>query len=194
MNISYRVATPEHFKSLAELRIEVFYDFPYLYQGSMEYEQKYLETYLKTPTSRIFLALDGERIVGASSCVPLEHESKEVIDPLIKAGFSPNDVLYFGESVLKKEYRGHGIGLKFFELRESYAKELSRKHCLFCAVIRDVNHPLKPRDYIPLTEFWKKRGYKPLNGCIAFFRWLDRDNTIETEKGLQFWSKELLRS
>jgi hypothetical protein len=36
---------------LAELRLKVFWDFPYLYEGIVEYEKKYLATYFKTKKS-----------------------------------------------------------------------------------------------------------------------------------------------
>ena len=40
--------------NLAALRIEVFRDFPYLYEGSTEYEKEYLKTYSLSTDSMIF--------------------------------------------------------------------------------------------------------------------------------------------
>ena len=34
--------------NIARLRIEVFRDFPYLYDGTMEYERNYLQTYSRS--------------------------------------------------------------------------------------------------------------------------------------------------
>ena len=47
---------------LARLRIEVFRHFPYLYDGDMDYERKYLDTYARSPESLFVLALDGETL------------------------------------------------------------------------------------------------------------------------------------
>ncbi|HZP92062.1 MAG TPA: hypothetical protein VFB20_04175, partial [Burkholderiales bacterium] len=47
---------------LARLRIEVFREFPYLYDGSLDYERKYLKTYIGVPDSVIVLAFDGDRV------------------------------------------------------------------------------------------------------------------------------------
>ncbi|NDE35472.1 MAG: GNAT family N-acetyltransferase, partial [Gammaproteobacteria bacterium] len=54
-------------KDLADLRMEVFRDFPYLYDGTAEYEEKYLETYTRCPDSLVVLVLDGDRVVGATT-------------------------------------------------------------------------------------------------------------------------------
>ena len=47
---------------LARLRIGVFRAFPYLYEGSLDYERGYLATYARSTESLFVLALDGETI------------------------------------------------------------------------------------------------------------------------------------
>ena len=37
----------QYIPELAELRIRVFRDFPYLYDGDLTYEEKYLQTYFQ---------------------------------------------------------------------------------------------------------------------------------------------------
>lgn len=44
---------------LAQLRIRVFREFPYLYDGSVAYEEKYLHSYVAVPDSVMVLARDG---------------------------------------------------------------------------------------------------------------------------------------
>jgi len=53
--------------ALAALRIEVFRDFPYLYDGDLEYERGYLETFSEAAGAIIVIARDGDQIVGAST-------------------------------------------------------------------------------------------------------------------------------
>ena len=107
----------QYIPELARLRIEVFRDFPYLYDGDYEYEKKYLQTYIDCPESVIVLAFDGDKIIGASTAIPLKYETDDVKKPFIENGYAPDDVFYCGESVLNKAYRGLGIGVKFFEQR-----------------------------------------------------------------------------
>ena len=74
---------------LARLRITVFRDFPYLYDGTAEYEEKYLQTYIRSPDSIIVLALDGDKVVGASTGLPMEDETEEFQRPFAENGYDP---------------------------------------------------------------------------------------------------------
>lgn len=178
--------------ALAHLRIAVFHDFPYLYDGNLAYEEQYLETYSASPESLFVLVFDGEAIVGASTGLPMEQAEEAFQAPLRNHGYDPADVFYFGESVLDPAYRGRGLGVRFFAEREAYARRLGRfTHTAFCAVDRPADHPLRPSDYAPLDAFWRKRGYKKHPGLQATFRWRDVGETEETSKTLTFWLKHL---
>lgn len=177
---------------LARLRIEIFRDFPYLYAGSLAYEEKYLSTYLRSDESVIVLVLDNGAVVGASSAMPMESETPEVQSPFMSKGISPSQVFYFGESLLKKAYRGKGYGHQFFNEREAWAASLGRfRYCAFCAVQRPNDHPLRPATYLPLDNFWAKRGYVRQPEMVTYFSWQDIDNDQETEKPMVFWIKEI---
>ena len=49
---------------VAQLRIAVFREFPYLYEGDAEYERRYLAAYVRSPDSVCVLACDGEAVIG----------------------------------------------------------------------------------------------------------------------------------
>lgn len=182
---------------LAKLRIAVFREFPYLYDGSLEYEQKYMRTYADSQDSVIAIAFDdsgsdGERVVGASTALPLEHEPPHVQAPFATHGWSVGQVFYLGESVLLPEYRGGGAGVRFFAEREAHAKSLGRfTATAFCAVFRPVDHPRRPRSYVPLDAFWKKRGYRKHPELVTNFNWQDLDESSQSPKKMEFWLKEL---
>ena len=89
-------------------------------------------------------------------------------------------------------HRGGGVGHAFFDGREAHARRLGGFHTsTFCRVVRPADHPLKPKDYRPLDDFWRKRGYAPAEGLVAHFAWKDIGETQETVKELQFWKREL---
>lgn len=180
-----------HFDDLARLRIEVFRAFPYLYDGSLEYERKYLVTYANTDGAVFVLALDDGKVVGMSTGMPMAAETEEVKAPFVKAGYDPNRIFYFGESVLLPGYRGHGIGVRFFEEREAHAKRLGFDRCTFCAVERPADHPRRPADYVPLNAFWEKRGYSHHPELRTSFTWQDLDESVESPKPLSFWMKTI---
>lgn len=176
---------------VAELRIKVFRQFPYLYDGSFEYEWKYLETYTQTRDSICVLALDGDRPVGASTGLAMADETVEFRQPLAQAGLDTDDVFYCAESVLLPEYRGQGLYRHFFKERESHARSLGKHLSVFCGVQRPLSHPLRPDDYQPLDPVWRHLGYKPMPNTFARFRWKDIDRPQEDEKELLFYQKPL---
>lgn len=174
---------------LAQLRITVFRAFPYLYDGDADYERHYMRSYRDNPGALLVVARDGARIVGAATGMPLsDHGDASQLTSLIP---DPDRVFYCAESVLLPEYRGRGIGHRFFDLRESQARAQGHTRVAFCAVVRDPDHPARPADYTPLDDFWRKRGYQPLPGAQARFRWKDLGDSAETEKPLQVWIKDL---
>ena len=111
-----------HLLDVARLRIEVFRAFPYLYDGDLDYERKYLAAFAASRDAVIVGAFDGDQIVGASTAAPLATQMDEVTSPFAKRGDDLPSYFYFGESVLRRDYRGQGIGVRFFELREAQAR------------------------------------------------------------------------
>ncbi|MHA6263549.1 GNAT family N-acetyltransferase [Arenibacterium sp. CAU 1754] len=176
---------------VAALRIEVFRDWPYLYDGDVEYERRYLQTYRNSASAVLVGAFDGDRLVGASTGTPLADHANDFAQAFKGTGIDLGDVFYCAESVLLPACRGKGIGHRFFDLREAHARHLGYANCAFCAVVRPADHPLRPKTYRPLDEFWRARGYAPLKGVIAEFSWKDIDQPQETSKPLQFWMRGL---
>lgn len=196
MSLSVEAITGEALKTvlpdLARLRIKVFRDWPYLYDGSEDYEREYLQKFIEAKGAVCVVARDGDNIVGASTASPMAETDKEFIEPFEKAGYDISKVFYCGESVLVGDYRGQGVGHKFFDEREAHARRLGGfEISTFCRVVRPDDHPLKPASYHALDTFWNKRGYAPQEGLIAYYPWKDIGETDETVKPLQFWTKAL---
>lgn len=182
----------EHLLDVAQLRIRVFRDFPYLYDGDFDYEKRYLQTYTESQGSVVVLAMDDDKVVGASTALPLQHETHEVKAPFVAAGYAIDNIFYFGESVLLPEYRGRGVGVAFFENREAHARDTgSFAQCCFCAVQRPTDHPLRPVDYQPLDVFWRRRGYQEQSNLVAHYSWKDVGEQEESPKPMVFWMKSL---
>lgn len=175
---------------VARLRLTVFRDFPYLYDGTAEYEQRYLSTYTSSPASVVVVAFDRDRPVGAATAIPLADETQEVQRPFRDAGMDPERVFYLGESVLLPAYRGRGVGVRFFEERESHARFLGGfDWYAFCAVERPADHPRRPVGYVPLDAFWEHRGYRRRPDLQTRFSWRDLNEADESEKPMVFWLK-----
>jgi GNAT superfamily N-acetyltransferase len=182
----------KHFDALASLRITVFRDWPYLYEGDIAYERAYLSAYMETPGAVIIGAFDGKRLVGASTAAPLTDHHGEFAQPLQDWGLDPDDYFYFGESVLLKAWRGTGIGVRFFEEREQAALQQRFTTTVFSSVVRPATHPARPADYQPLDGFWSRRGYERLPGLVAHYAWRDIGDAEETPKPMEFWRRHLV--
>jgi len=176
---------------VARLRIEVFRDWPYLYDGTLAYEREYLAVYRDNPRAVVVGAFDGAHLVGAATGMPMQDHADDFASAFADTGKDLGKIFYCAESVLLPAWRGHGIGHRFFDLREDHARALGLTEIAFCAVMRPADHPMRPATYAPLDPFWCKRGYQPLSGVVAEFGWKDMDDTDESRKTLQFWWRTL---
>jgi len=176
---------------VAALRISVFRDWPYLYDGDLDYERGYLATYRDSAGAVVVGAFDGDRLIGAATGTPMEDHGEEFGAAFEGSGFALDQIFYCAESVLLPAYRGQGIGHAFFDAREGHARALGRRYSVFCRVLRPDSHPLYPAGYRPLDGFWRKRGYRPLDGVTADYVWKDVGEDAPTAKTMQFWLREL---
>ena len=179
------------FEPLADLRIAVFRDWPYLYEGNQTYERAYLQTYARAPRAKLFAVYDGKQLIGATTCIPLHDETPEVQKPFVDAGFNIASVFYFGESILLPAYRGLGLGHRFFDEREAHVLQFETyTTTCFCGVVRPLDHPMCPPDYQPLDAFWQKRGYQKAPDLQAQFDWPDIGAAQSSLKPMQYWLKK----
>jgi GNAT superfamily N-acetyltransferase len=176
---------------LAALRIAVFRDWPYLYDGDLAYERRYLRPYVESPGAVVAGAFDGDRLVGAATGTPMTDHADDFAQAFAGTGLPLSDIFYCAESVLLPDFRGQGIGHRFFDIRERKAADLGCRYVAFCSVIRPDDHPRKPPGARSLAGFWRGRGYAPLPGAIARFAWRDLGEAEETVKPLQVWIRQL---
>ncbi|MCC6829311.1 MAG: GNAT family N-acetyltransferase [Novosphingobium sp.] len=194
MTLSIRVLTGAEILSaiddLADLRMRVFAEWPYLYDGDAAYEAEYLREFVAAPHGVLIAACDGARIVGAATASPMAAQTAAFQAPFRARGLDVARLFYFGESVLLADYRGQGVGHAFFDGREAQARRCGASAATFAAVIRPADHPRRPADYLPLDGFWRKRGYAPVDGFITQLPWKDHDEAGESPKPMQYWLRE----
>ncbi|WBV42192.1 GNAT family N-acetyltransferase [Pseudoroseomonas cervicalis] len=177
--------------ALARLRIEVFREWPYLYEGDEAYEARYMRAYAEAPGAAVILCRDGAEAVGAATCEPMTETHDTVRQAFTEAGLDPARFCYFGESVLRRPWRGRGAGVAFFHHREAHARSLGLDYATFCAVQRAEDDPRRPAGYTPLDDFWRKRGYTPYPDLACEFTWREPGQAAETPHRLTFWIRAL---
>ncbi|MGE3481404.1 MAG: GNAT family N-acetyltransferase [Gammaproteobacteria bacterium] len=178
--------------TLAHLRIEVFRDFPYLYDGDDAAEVSYLRSYAASPNAAVILASVADTPIGAATCLPLRDADADIIAPFRARGWDPARFFYFGESVLLRPWRGRGIGVAFFDAREAHARRFPAiDFAAFCGIKRPDDHPARPADWVPLDDFWRRRRYSPYPDLTCIMSWRDIGHSAETPHTLTFWMKSL---
>ena len=190
-------AIQPHLSDLARLRIEVFREYPYLYDGSFAYEADYLSTFAADNRSIFVLAVrqptesnQEPTVIGVATGLPLDGQHEEFTQPFIRAGIDPATVFYFSESVLLPEFRGHGVGTAFLRAREDHASSLQHiRLCAFCSVERPENHPMKPTNHKPLDGFWERCGFVKRPELQTQFSWKEVAEDDESPKTMTFWIK-----
>lgn len=177
--------------ALARLRIEVFREWPYLYEGTESYEADYLEEFIAEPGAVLVTAEANGAIVGAATASPMQGQKEAFKAPFVARGIDIDRLFYFGESVLLPGWRGLGIGHGFFDAREEAARQGGASHACFCAVVRPADHPLRPAGARDLHSFWRARGYDAVDGLVTSFDWKDIDQRRESPHPMQFWMRAL---
>ena len=178
--------------SIAKLRMEVFRDYPYFEEPDLEKEVQYLRKVFVHKESIGVLIFDNTTLVGVSLGYPLAIEEAAITLFFKEADKEIDSYFFFGDSALLKHYRGRGIGHHFFDAREAHiAHHKKYKHICFCVPDCKDPDPKKPKDFISLHDFWRKRGYihHPEMKCYPI--WKELEENSPTKKQLSFWIKDL---
>ena len=188
-----------HIDALAKLRIQIFREYPYIYDGDMAYEQHYLNKFVSAKDSFIAVLFESEKqqnpqkdnkVIGALTGLPLSLEDTHLKKPWRDGQQKIENIYYFSEILLLPEYRGKGLGRKLFEQGEAWvADKKSFAYFTLATVIRPNDHQLRPTGYQSLDPFWQRLGYQPRYDLIATIPWQDLNEAQESHKPMLFWEK-----
>jgi|SRR5579862_3226096 len=195
-DIHVRSFTGPHLKtylhSIAKLLAEVFREYPYHQETNMEQQIKHIKDAAAHKESIAVLIFDNTTLVGASIGVPLVAESKEIQTPFLEQQLPIQNYYFFSASVLLKPYRGRGIGHHFFDVREAHVLHFKKySHICFCSPLRPEPDPERPEDFLPLDDFWRKRGYIHHPDMQCHLPWTPVNTQHSETKTMTFWLKHL---
>ena len=132
-------------EEVANLRINVFSEYPYLYQGTMESEKLYLKHYLSQSNIILVLIKLDNQTIGAVLGSPLEGMGEKYVTPFLNKGLCVNTIYYLGDIILKKEYRGKGLGGQLYAQFEAVLNDLGGyKNLTICEIATSEDDPLRP--------------------------------------------------
>jgi GNAT superfamily N-acetyltransferase len=182
----------EWIHEIARLRITVFREYPYRYDGDEAYEREYLAGLTLDQNDMVIVAEEDERVVAAATSLPLlgPADITDHADRLFRAeGLDPSAFYYFSEILVLPEYRGRGLAQAFYQQREIFAAERGYTRLCFAVIITE-GYP--PDDYFDPSPFWRKMGFAPNPRLVFPYAWptIQEDGTTkEQSHRMMFWIK-----
>lgn len=176
---------------IVSLRLDIFSDYPYLYEGDEASEAKYLEKFHAMKNAIALGVFSNGNLIGEATAYPLTYEYKTLTDAFLNEGLHLRDYFCIGEVIFSKPFRGNGYGSKLCEMIESYAKIKGFSFICFFEIDRGNSDPKKPEGYRKLDSYWEKKGYlkhPELNGTVSY---REKGESEESPKKMIFWIKQL---
>jgi hypothetical protein len=87
---------------VAELRLIVFRDYPYLYEGDIAEERDYLKMYSVSSHSFVVIAKDRDQVIGMATAIPLNETSTDYWKIFSDKKIPIDVIFYVGERVVFK--------------------------------------------------------------------------------------------
>lgn len=181
---------------LASFRIQYFREFPYLYEGNMDYELIYLDGFFSNPEACLIIGREFEQPIVVSTSIPLlsDYEIVKSAENIFAAdGLRASEFMYFGEIIIVPQHRGQGLTKRIFAQQEETALKNGYTSTCYLAVDREEEHPMWPDGYKNPAVIWNRLGYRKTN-MVTDFNW----PTIQLAGGaedkpnpMRFWVKEL---
>lgn len=180
---------------IAAIRLNMFKEYPYLYNGTVEIEKEYLQIYFKSSHANILLTFDSDdNVIGFSSSIPLSDEAEEIRAPFIEKQLNCDNYLYIGEGLIYPEYQGKNLVRQAAQIHEEIARSKGYKYLTFMAVDRPEDHPCKPDNYRSTDGLFKHFGYTKFDNMNVTLTWNQLDTNQEATNTLSLWHKEIRSS
>lgn len=168
---------------MVRLRLAVFRESPYFYEGTEACEKEYLSQYLNSKNSLFVVAKSGTKVIGIISGLPLrELESSAKI--FSKNNVPVDSVYYLGEMVIDAPYRKFGAELSLYQTFEDHVRSLGCYDQIAECVVMDAE--TDPSDY----SFEKMGAVKQPHLVDCFF-WEEIGKEGSVPHFMQYWIKGL---
>lgn len=199
---SIKLLTKEELKPLlpfvAALRIKIFREYPYLYEGDFIEEMEDLRNCSQKSHNAVAIACHNNIPIGFLYGIPLtefaSHFENPVVDLFKEKKLAPETCYYFADIIILPEHRGNHLSKKLFDTLETYAQEQGYCSASFITESHEF-HPLKPVDYKSLDPLWNSLNYKK-TGLVSHGSWQTHkaDGTIVKELHVaDIWFKNLTK-
>jgi len=189
------IKTTTYLNTLADLRLEAFGEFPYLYVGNKEDELGYTQLYTSAPQGTLVIAFQDEAIAGLYSGLPLDTSSSFIqawYEKLTQEGVELKNYFYAGELIIKPAFRKKGLGAQLMMRLLQEVDAMGFSGIMGVTAIRARDHPLRPQGYFDTDAIWSKYGLEKTS-VVLTATWPTRqaDGTIKAEENqLACWLRK----
>lgn len=174
-------------------------EWPYLCQpDSIVDVEDVTKKYGNNPHAIVCAAYEGDQIIGAAMGMNFHGDhgiaSGWFVEPLTKEAF-PERTFYFGDILVKPEYRNKKIGTDLYKSLEGMIRETGIYDQIAIALVhRELPflHFSPPANYYSLTEFWEQKfSYEKMKNGRYHWIWnlVGLDKTYKHP--MDFWVKKL---
>jgi hypothetical protein len=115
-----------YLQKVAQLRIEFYRNYPYLYEGNLTDEETYLSMYAKSKDSLLVIAKNGDDVVGAVTGIPMLETKKENKWLYTQKQTPDEHIFYLGELVLSQDYQNSTLQEMLYLQLENAVKGLEK--------------------------------------------------------------------
>lgn len=186
---------------LAHMRATYFKEYPYLYDGSLDYEENYLGEYKEKAIDGYLVQAFHEKnsekklvgiLTGCGFCSDIEivRDGAKLFE---EKNISTQDRYYLGEAIIIPEYQHKKILPRMlYKLGQKVIQLQKYTSLCFLTVIREENDARKPEGYKSTDQLWGKLGcYKADVTCSFEWPTIMPDKSVQNIfNDVEFWTYE----
>ena len=181
----------EYLEKIAHLRLTIFKEFPYLYDGQLKDELEYLQHYAEQEQATAIIASCDDQLAGAVTAIPLQYESEEMTSPFSTMQYPVERTIYICELLFYPDYRNKGLGTRLLSrIEQHYRGQKNYQYLTSATVMRPDDHPHRPDGYVPIERFLQRNRFEKMPGVTTHFTWKEIDGARRNHE-MQFWIKTL---
>ena len=182
------------FEAIATLRLMVFSEYPYCYQGSFEDEQKHFGQYTCHEDRSLAVLFEKNQIIGLSTRIPAASALPllgRAVPELERRGVNIEQHYYVIESMIKQAFRGKKRGQLLYQEHEVFIRR--RGYQTNCLLTLATESTITSVEKKPFTSLWHWLGFKK-TAIQTSFTWLTRmfDHLVREQSHVfDFWARDL---
>lgn len=181
---------------IAQQRIELFAEYPYLYKADEKIEYELQNWFAQLKHSAVAVAYCNDEPVGFLTATSLMDYTEHFngVDEIFRAAhLEPERYFFCSEFIVLKEHRGHRLSEKLLAAMEEQVKKWG--YSAVCTITeKEDYHPLKPSDYKSYDPLWISLGFvrSSLTSRFSYHTLqLDGSSALQ-EHTFIYWLKELV--